>query len=100
MGKILVVVLLVVLPIIANPESDIFSTDKDCIVLYKELNINPNTKSRKGWIRVFKSNPKMIKKGLITCVKDNELKQVLKNCIDNFLIKKNKSYNQNLGEEL
>jgi hypothetical protein len=75
------------------------SKDSNCVSLYNKYNIEPRSKSRKGWVRVFKSIPKMEAKGLQECIQNDQIKMILMDCIDNYLSKSNKVINQTLGDE-
>jgi hypothetical protein len=79
---------------------DTFKQDEHCLELYKKHNIVPETKSRKGWARLFANKGKLEARGLLECVKDGKTKLFLKNCVDEYLKEKEYKYNQNLGEKL
>jgi hypothetical protein len=79
---------------------DVFSKEENCLKLYKKHNIVPETKSRKGWARLFANKGRLEARGLLECVKDGETRLFLKECVDDYLKEKEYKYNQNLGEKL
>jgi hypothetical protein len=49
---------------------------------------------------LFANKGRLEARGLLECVKDDETRLFLKECVDDYLKEKEYKYNQNLGEKL